>query len=120
MAYSLTANSAVQVSDGLNGTQTIQLSVSAIVPTRPAYCGSGTATTTPATISYGPVTTPKALVIVNDGAQELTVDLGTDSIVLGVSGSTTKLNFLVISAPPAAPDVSTASSTSAYRTFIVE
>jgi len=120
MAYTFSAVLSLVLDDGLGGQQTMPLSSGSVVPTKPAFCGSGTATTTPTAISYGSVTTPKALVIVNDGAQEITVDVGTDTHVIGVTGSTTKLPFLVLPTLASAPSVNTASSTSAYRTFIVE
>ncbi len=120
MAYSLSVAFTAVLDDGSGGQQTFSVSPGAVLPTKPAFCGSGTATTTPTAISYGSVTTPKALVIVNDGANEITVDVGTDTHVIGVTGSTTKLPFLVLPTLASAPSVSTASSTSAYRTFIVE
>lgn len=120
MARTLSISLTAVVDDGNGGQQTISRSVGTVVPTKAAFCGDGTATTTPTAISFGSVTTPKALIIVNEGANEITVDVGTDTHVIGVSGSTTKLPFLVLPTLASAPSVSTASSTSAYTTFIVE
>lgn len=120
MAFSSSFTIACTVSDGIGGQQSFSFGSSTIVPTKPAFCGSGTATVTPAAISYGSVTTPKALLILNDGAVEITVDVGTDTYDLGVTGSTTKLPFAIVTRFAAAPEVSTASSTAAYRTFIME
>lgn len=120
MAYSSSFTIACLVSDALGGQQTLSLGVSTIVPTKPAFCGGGTATTTPTAISYGSVTTPKALIFINDGAQDVTVDVGTDTHVVKASGSTTGLSFLALPTLASAPLVSTGSSTSAYRTLILE
>lgn len=120
MAYTSAFTFSAVASDGLGGQQSITMGLSTVVPTKPAFPGTGTATTTPAAISLGSVTTPKALIIVNDGAQEITVDTGADTVVLGTANSTTKLNFCLVSKFTSTPEVSTASSTSAYRTFILE
>lgn len=120
MALSCEISFSITVQDGLGGQQTLPLNIGTIVPTKPAFPGSGTATTTPTAISFGSVTTPKALVFVNDGAQDITVDIGTDTHVVKASGSASGLNLLVIPTLASAPSVSTGSSTSAYRTFIME
>lgn len=120
MAYSSEFSLNFFVQDGSGGQQAVTLSVAEIVPTKPAFCCSGTATTTPTAISFGSVTTPKALVFINDGAQDIVVDVGTDTHTVKASGSTTGLSFLVLPTLASAPSVNTASSTSAYRTFIVE
>ena len=123
MAYSSSINADLVLQDVLGGQGTFSAGLSTVVPTKPAFSGAGSATTSYAAVSYGSVTTPKALVIVNDGAQELTVSLDsgtTDNFTLGVASSTSKLNYCIIPTPAAAPRVKTASSTSAYRTFILE
>ena len=120
MANTATFSFTAQADDGLSGQQTLSHTVSAVVPTKPAFCGSGTATTTPTAISFGPVTTPKALIFINDGAQDITVDIGTDTHVVKASGATTGINLLVLPTLASAPSVNTGSSTSAYRTFILE
>lgn len=120
MAFTFSASLSIVVQDGLGGQQSMPISNGYIVPTKPAFCGSGTATITPTAISFGSVTTPKALVFINDGAQDITVDIGTDTHVVKATAATTGLNFLVLPTLASAPSVSTGSSTSAYRTLIVE
>jgi hypothetical protein len=89
MAYTFSASLSVVVQDGNGGQQSIVISSGDIVPTKPAFCGSGTATTTPPAITFGSVTTPKALVFINDGAQDITVDVGTDTHVVKAAAATT-------------------------------
>ena len=120
MAYSSDLTINLVELDGSGGERKVSYTASAFVPTEPAFCGKGTATTSPAAVSLGSIATPKLFVLINDGAVEITLDLGTDNITVGASGSTTRPNFVVLSSIPAAPDVSTGSSTAAYRTFIME
>jgi hypothetical protein len=120
MAYSLSGAMTISVSDGSGGSQTMTFDLSAFVPTEPAFCGAGTATTTPTAIALGNIAAPKLVMLINDGAQEITVALGSGSITLGTLASTTNPRAAVFPTPSATPQVSTASSTSAYRTFISE
>lgn len=123
MAYSANLALSLLEQDGSGGQRSVSASASAIVPTKPAFCGTGTATTSYAAISYGSVTTPKAVLIINDGAVELTYSLdagSTDNGTIGVTGSTSKLNFMIIPVSASAPRLKTASSTAVYRTFILE
>lgn len=120
MAYSASINLVAVEDDGLGGQRTISIAVANVIPTKPAFCGTGTATSTPAAVSLGSIGTPKAFILVNDGAVEITVDVGTDNLTVGASGSTSRPNAIFLASIPATPNVSTASGTAVYRTFILE
>lgn len=123
MAYSFTVAATFTEGDGLGGQRSLVVPASAVVPTEPAFCALGSATTTYAAIALGNIATPKSTTIVNDAAVELWVSTdggATTAFTLGVTGSTVKQSWCSFGNAGTTPQVRSASSTAAYRTFILE